>query len=81
MPAFGDPNAPANSHVGQAYIEQTPNDIAVPNVVTAVLASYRGFDTLGEATVLFCAVLGAITILRRKARKNEGSGADRGDKQ
>lgn len=39
-----------------------------PNIVTAVLLDFRAYDTLGEATVLFCAVLGALAILRRKAR-------------
>ena len=63
MPAFGDPNAPANAYVGQAYVEETPNDIAVPNIVTAVLASYRGFDTLGETLVIFTAGLGVILLL------------------
>ncbi len=63
MPAFGDPSAPANTHVGQAYVEQTPKDIAVPNIVTAVLASYRGFDTLGEVVVVFTAGLGVILLL------------------
>lgn len=63
MPAFGDPNAPANAHVGQAYVEETPNDIAVPNIVTAVLASYRGFDTLGETLVVFTAGLAVILLL------------------
>ncbi len=63
MPAFGDPNAPANSYVGQAYVEETPGDIAVPNIVTAVLASYRGFDTLGETLVIFTAGLAVILLL------------------
>ncbi len=63
MPAFGDPEAPANSYVGQAYVEETPNDIAVPNIVTAVLASYRGFDTLGETLVIFTAGLAVILLL------------------
>jgi len=63
MPAFGDPQAPANSYVGQAYVEETPNDIAVPNIVTAVLASYRGFDTLGEVLVVFTAGLAVILLL------------------
>ncbi len=63
MPAFGDPNAPANSYVGQAYVEETPNDIAVPNIVTAVLASYRGFDTLGEVLVVFTAGLAVLLLL------------------
>ena len=63
MPAFGDPNAPANAYVGQKYIEQTPKDIEVPNVVTAVLASYRGYDTLGETLVVFTAGVGVILLL------------------
>ena len=63
MPAFGDPSAPANTGVGQAYVDQTPNDIAVPNIVTAVLASYRGFDTLGETVVIFTAGLAVILLL------------------
>jgi len=63
MPAFGDPNAPANVAVGQMYVDETPNDIAVPNIVTAVLASYRGFDTLGETMVIFTAGLAVILLL------------------
>lgn len=63
MPAFGDPHAPANSYVGQQYVEETPNDIAVPNIVTAVLASYRGFDTLGETMVIFTAGVAVILLL------------------
>lgn len=70
MPAFGDANAPANSYVGQAYVERTPKDIAVPNIVTAVLASYRGFDTLGETVVVFTAGLAVILLL--------GAGSARG---
>lgn len=63
MPAFGDRHAPANNSIGQEYIERTPEEIAVPNVVTAVLASYRGFDTLGETTVIFTAGLAVILLL------------------
>lgn len=63
MPAFGDPNAPANSYIGQDYVEETPNDIAVPNIVTAVLASYRGFDTNGETMVIFTAGVAVMLLL------------------
>ena len=63
MPAFGDPNAPANAYVGQAYVDRTPKDIEVPNIVTAVLASYRGFDTLGETLVIFTAGLAVMLLL------------------
>lgn len=72
MPAFGDPNSPANSHVGLAYLEMAPKQIDVPNIVTAVLASYRGFDTLGEVIVVFVAGVGVLLLL--------GAGAPRGGK-
>lgn len=73
MPAFGDPNAPANAHVGLDYVRETPNDIAVPNIVTAVLASYRGFDTLGETMVIFTAGVAVMLLL--------GAGSVRGGRE
>lgn len=63
LPGFGDPASPANSHVGRTYLETTYSDIGAPNVVTAVLASYRGFDTLGETTVIFAACIGVGLML------------------
>ena len=63
MPLYGDPNSPANSHVGTDYLERTAKDIHIPNVVTAVLASYRGFDTFGEVVVIFAAGLGVLLLL------------------
>ena len=63
LPAFGDGMSPANSYVGAQYIERTASEIAVPNIVTAVLASYRGFDTLGETGVVFTAALAVILLL------------------
>ena len=63
LPGFGDPASPANAHVGRAYLEQTKHDIGVPNMVTAVLASYRGFDTLGETVVIFAAGIGVALLL------------------
>lgn len=63
LPALGDPNSPANSHVGAEYLQRTYSDTGVPNVVTAVLASYRGFDTLGEVLVVFTAGLGVALLL------------------
>jgi multicomponent Na+:H+ antiporter subunit B len=63
LPDFGDPASPANAHVGRAYLQTTPGDIGIPNVVTAVLASYRGFDTLGETVVIFAAGVGVALML------------------
>ena len=63
MPAFGDVNSPANSYVGMDFIAKTATEVEVPNVVTAVLASYRGYDTFGETVVIFAAGLGVLLLL------------------
>jgi multicomponent Na+:H+ antiporter subunit B len=76
MPAFGDPNAPAQIHVGPEYLARTPTDIDVPNVVTAILGSYRGFDTLGEAAVVFTAGIGVLLLLSGLRRRREDEEED-----
>ena len=63
MPAYGDALSPANAYVGADYIEATKNEMFLPNVVTAVLASYRGYDTFGETVVIFMAGLGILLLL------------------
>ena len=63
MPPYGSPDNPAHRHVAPRYLEDMPKEIGVPNVVTAVLASYRGYDTLGETTVVFAAVVGVLILL------------------
>ena len=63
MPHFGDPLAPAHIHVAPRYLEGTLSEIGVPNAVTSVLASYRGYDTLGEVFVIFTAGIGALALL------------------
>ncbi len=62
-PAFGDPEAPVQQHVAPWYLEKTPEYINIPNVVTAVLGSYRGYDTLGEVFVVFTAGIGVLFLL------------------
>ena len=52
-----------------AFSAQSVAETGVPNVVTAVLASYRGYDTLGETTVVFTAGAGVIALLRRRRRR------------
>lgn len=72
LPHYGDAEAPAHLHVAPRYIEQSPVEIGIDNMVTAVLASYRGFDTLGEVVVVFTAGLGVLLILGfDRARKRE----------
>jgi multicomponent Na+:H+ antiporter subunit B len=68
MPEFGDPEAPANKHVSTRYIEETHHETGINNIVTAVLASYRGYDTLGETTVIFTAGISVILLLRRRKK-------------
>ena len=70
-PGFGDPNAPAHQHVAPRYIEQGPRETKVPNIVTAVLASYRGYDTLGEVTVIFTAGIAVLLLLGGRRREPE----------
>ncbi|MFC1521710.1 DUF4040 domain-containing protein [Elusimicrobiota bacterium] len=65
-PGFGDPDAPANFHVAPRYIESSHHDTGVGNFVTAILASYRGYDTLGETTVIFTAGMCVILLLRKR---------------
>ncbi|MCB1916409.1 MAG: DUF4040 domain-containing protein [Rhodocyclaceae bacterium] len=81
LPAFSDPQAPIHQHVAPSYLAEGPVKTGVPNVVTAVLASYRGFDTLGETTVVFTAGIGVIALLRRrKPREKFGSKDGEGGK-
>ncbi|MGB2254591.1 MAG: DUF4040 domain-containing protein, partial [Spongiibacter marinus] len=63
MPAFGAPDAPAQQHVAPRYIEQSGQEVGIPNIVTSVLATYRGFDTFGEVTVIFTAGVGVLSLL------------------
>lgn len=71
MPSFGDPAAPINHHVAPLYLEESPKTTGVPNVVTAVLASYRGYDTMGELSVIFTAGIGVMLILAAAWRKDD----------
>ncbi len=71
MPFYGSADSPAHTHpeVGARYVEQSPDEVGPPNMVTSVLASYRGYDTLGEVVVVFSAgvaVLGILGLRRRR---------------
>lgn len=63
IPRLGDPAAPVHQHVAPWYLSETPRLIDVPNVVTAILASFRGYDTLGEVFVIFTAGVGVSFLL------------------
>lgn len=70
LPPFGDPGTPMHSHVAPRYLEDVVRETGVPNAVTAVLASYRGYDTLGETTVIFTAGIGVLMLLRSRKRRS-----------
>jgi multicomponent Na+:H+ antiporter subunit B len=71
LPPFSDPGAPIHAHVAPRYLQDGPKETGIPNVVTAVLASYRAYDTLGEVTVVFTAGAGVVALLRRRKRKEQ----------
>lgn len=74
IPAFGDPGNPVHQHVAPRYLEESGSEIGIPNVVTSVLASYRGYDTFGETVVVFTAGMGVLVLLgsgRLLRRKRE----------
>jgi multicomponent Na+:H+ antiporter subunit B len=73
LPAFGVATAPIHQHVAPYYIENSVRDTTVINLVSAVLADYRSFDTLGEVTVVFTAGIGVMLLLkgRRAARADD----------
>jgi multicomponent Na+:H+ antiporter subunit B len=62
LPPLGDPGSPAATHVSPRYIERAADETGAANMVTAVLADYRGYDTLGETTVIFAAGLACLLI-------------------
>lgn len=82
MPAFGTAESPIHKHVAPRYLADSIKETGVPNVVTAVLADYRSYDTLGETTVIFTAGIGVMLLLRqrrRRRRSNDNSAADNGE--
>ncbi|KJS24439.1 MAG: cation:proton antiporter [Hyphomonadaceae bacterium BRH_c29] len=87
LPALGDATSAANAGVGYTYLQVGWFDTGIPNIVTPVLASYRGFDTLGETTVVFVAGLAVALLLGFGERslaeriRNEGRTSNRGSKK
>ena len=68
-PVVGDPNAPVQQHLRDFYFDKTEHLIHIPNVVTALLGAYRGYDTFGETTVVLTAALGVLLLLGRPQRE------------
>lgn len=82
MPEFGDPEAPAHTYLSPHFTQESVAEIGIPNMVTSVLASYRGYDTLGEAVVIYVAGVGVLLVLGSGAvqrRRKADSERERGD--
>ncbi len=78
LPRFGTADAPIHKHVAPEYIDASRKHEMPPNMVTAVLADYRGYDTLGETTVIFTGGIGVLLLLRGR-RKRVKNDAERGE--
>jgi multicomponent Na+:H+ antiporter subunit B len=78
LPRRGDPLAPAAVHESVAvyYIERSYAETRTPNMVTAVLVAYRGFDTFGEAVVVVTAAISCLLILPRRRPRAQGAGEE-----
>lgn len=66
FPTWGDPASPASLHVSPRYLREGYQETGAPNIVTAVLADYRGYDTLIETVVIFTAALACWLLLWRR---------------
>lgn len=64
LPAFGTSAGPANENASAYYIENALADTDTPNIVTAILADYRGYDTFGETMVVFTAGVACLLLLK-----------------
>ena len=72
IPAFGNPDNPVQTYLADRYITESATEIGIPNLVTSILASYRGYDTLGETTVIFTAGIGVLMLLGRGKGNGKG---------
>ena len=69
MPKWASEDTPPNTHVSPYYIRNSLRDTATPNVVTSILADYRGYDTLGETTVIFTAGIACLLLLKKDSKE------------
>lgn len=71
LPEYGSANSPLQNHLTKYYIENTENDIGIPSFVAALLASYRGYDTLGETIVILIAGISVLLLFSKKLEKDK----------
>ncbi len=73
LPVFGTADVAIHSHTTPRYIEMSEKHLMPPNVVTAILADFRSFDTMGEVAVIFTAGIGVLMLLRGRRQRNDES--------
>ena len=71
FPPWGDPQDPASTYLSPVYIEKAVEQTHVPNIVTAILGDYRGYDTMFETVVIYCAGMAVLSLLRRNREDQE----------
>ena len=72
VPPYGGADNPVHTHVAPHYIEESGHEIGVPNIVTSVLASYRGYDTMGETAVVFTAAVAVLLLMASGPKQRTG---------
>ena len=76
LPDRADPLAPANQHLSPELTELTETEVEIPNLVSAILADFRSYDTLGETFVIFTAGLAVVLVLQHSRRVREEEALD-----
>lgn len=66
--SFGEPEI---TEMDDYFIHNAQRETGANNIVTSIVFDYRGYDTLGEATVLFTAVSGVLLALRKEGGDEE----------
>ena len=68
-------DAPTNVHLAPEFVELTEDHdvVGIPNLVTAVLADFRSYDTLGETVVVFTGGLAVLLVLTRRRERDDGT--------
>lgn len=76
MPEMNSSRTPDKTHVVPRYIQEGEHEAGAPNIITGIILNYRGYDTMGETTVIFSALAAVIAILDRERRRRSMSSVD-----
>jgi multicomponent Na+:H+ antiporter subunit B len=76
MPPMNHRATPDKTHVVPRYLERGEEEAGAKNIVTGIILNYRGYDTMGEVSVIFSALCAVVAILGREKRGRSRSGPD-----